>query len=257
MDATPAQRFLAIETSSPALSLAAGDEREMLAQFRGPLEWRRAEHLFDGLRKLLRRLSWKPAELTGIAVSIGPGSFTGIRIGLAAARALGQALEIPVVGVNALETIAAGMAAGGREASEKKHLSGAFSREPASLICPLIDALRGGVFTALYERAASGRLRRLEAERLIPWDQWRPTLMRAARARPVWVSGDALKLYGAELKRGRIHSAAEESWYPQAAALLELARGRLAKAKKDAYKRVFPLYLRQAAAQERKEKLIS
>ena len=101
-------RYLAIETSSPRLSLALGDGQRVLAAYTGRHDWRHAESLFKGIETLLKRKRWPIQTLSGVAVSVGPGSFTGIRIGLAAARALGQGLGIPVVGVSSLEILAAG-----------------------------------------------------------------------------------------------------------------------------------------------------
>ena len=101
-------RYLAIETSSPRLSLAAADEHRVVATYESALKWRHAESLFDGMQDVLRRARWKVQDLTGVAVCIGPGSFTGIRIGLAAARALGQTLKIPVIGLSSLEIMANG-----------------------------------------------------------------------------------------------------------------------------------------------------
>jgi len=152
------QRYLAIETSSPRLSLAIGDERVLIGRYAGPLQWRHAENLFDGLRRLLAEYHWPVRSLTGVAVSIGPGSFTGIRIGMATARALGQALRIPVVGVNALEVLAQAAPASAR------------------WISPVIDALGGHIFTALYERNAGGLLRRLRPEARVLRAQWQETL---------------------------------------------------------------------------------
>ncbi len=209
------QRYLAIETSSPRLSLAIGNEHKTLAAFQGPLEWRHAETLFQGMQKLLSRRRWPAPSLTGVAVSIGPGSFTGIRIGLAAARALGQALKIPVVGVSTLETLAAGA-----------HTS-------ARWLSPQIDALRGQVFSALFERHESGSVRRVLAETMAPAREWLKKVKSRTKRSSLWIS----PLQGC---------------YPDARVLLELARPRLAKAGRDSYKEVLPLYIRQAAAQERK-----
>ena len=80
----------------------------MIAAYTGKEEWRHAESLFGGMETLLRRRRWTVQSLSGVAVSVGPGSFTGIRIGLAAARALGQGLRIPVAGVSSLAVMAAG-----------------------------------------------------------------------------------------------------------------------------------------------------
>jgi tRNA threonylcarbamoyladenosine biosynthesis protein TsaB len=76
-------------------------------------------------------------EVTAIAVGVGPGTFTGLRIGLATARGLGQGLGVPLHPVSSLEALAAGIAAGA-------------PLPPGSLALPLIDARRGQVFAALY-----------------------------------------------------------------------------------------------------------
>jgi len=229
------ERYLAIETSSPRLSLAAGDEHKILARYEGPLAWRHADTLFDGLRKLLGRLRWTPGSLTGVAVSVGPGSFTGIRIGLSAARALGQSLRIPVVGVPSLQTLAFG--AGPR----------------AHWISPMIDALQNKVFTGLYAHKETGELRVIHKEAHIPIEEWVARL-KARKIKDLWLTGDAVKVYAPALVKlpGKKLAPAEKR-YPSAAALLELARSRLRHAKPGSYKNVFPLYLRQAAALERRK----
>ena len=76
-------------------------------------------------------------EVTAIAVGVGPGTFTGLRIGLATARGLGQGLGVPLHPVSSLEALAAGIAAGAGAA-------------PGTPILPLIDAKRGQVFASLH-----------------------------------------------------------------------------------------------------------
>lgn len=229
------ERWLAIETSSPRLSLAVGTENGVLRHTQGPLRWRHAEALFAGCEKLLRALKWKPSELTGVAVSVGPGSFTGIRIGMAAARALGQTIKIPVVGISALETIAAGI-------------------EPRDgAIAPIINAFGNGVFSAIYQ-GSKRRLTCIVKEGHFSWEEWSGVLKDQAKRRPLWLAGDALRAFEKEIKalRGRrIHLLPEKNWYPRADVLLRLAAPRLKKAGASSYRSVAPVYLRKAAAQER------
>jgi tRNA threonylcarbamoyladenosine biosynthesis protein TsaB len=231
-------RLLAIETSSVRLSLAAGDHEEILAAHRGPLEWRHAETLFEALEKLLRRVRWPIASLTGVAVSVGPGSFTGIRIGLAAARALGQALRVPVVGVNALETLSAGL------------------HGKARWVSPAIDALRGDVFTALYEWKAKGILRKVLPERRVSGVAWMEQVRALIPAsEPLVIAGDGATLFASELKHMfgfRLRLAPAALRHPRAEVLLALARTKLAKAGAGSYRSVVPLYLRDAAVIERR-----
>jgi tRNA threonylcarbamoyladenosine biosynthesis protein TsaB len=211
----PSKRYLAIETSSPRLSLALGDGTRVLAAYTGAHDWRHAESLFEGIEKLLRRKRWTIQSLTGVAVSIGPGSFTGIRIGLAAARALGQALKIPVAGVSALETMAAG------------------ARTRSRWLTPQIDALRGQIFSALFEKDAAGRLRRVLAETMVYPEPWKKKILRHIGKNSLWISP-------------------VKGCYPDAGVLLRLAAPGLAARGVESYKSVLPLYIRQAAAVERK-----
>lgn len=208
-------RYFAIETSSPRLSLAIGDQSRIIATYTGSHDWRHAESLFKGIKMLLRRARWPIQSLTGVAVSVGPGSFTGIRIGLAVARALGQFLQIPVVGVSALEIMAAG------------------AKTKAKWLAPQIDALRGQVFSGLFERNGSGIPRRVFGEMMAPADEWGRRIKRHVGHRPLWISP-------------------LEGCYPEAKVLLELARSELRTASRESYKSVLPLYIRRAAAEERR-----
>jgi tRNA threonylcarbamoyl adenosine modification protein YeaZ len=214
---TVAERWLAIETSSPRLSLALGDGTHVVKAYTGANDWRHAESLFEGIAKLLRGVHWPIQTLTGVAVTVGPGSFTGIRIGLAAARALGQGLRIPVVGVSALETIAAG------------------AKTRARWRVPQIDALRGQVFSALFERRESSVIHRVISECMDFPEVWMKHIKRHVGHEPFWIS----PLKGC---------------YPEAGVLLALARPRLAGKRAASYKSVLPLYIRQASAVERRKR---
>jgi tRNA threonylcarbamoyladenosine biosynthesis protein TsaB len=231
------QRILAIETSSPRLSLAVGTENGVLKEYQGPLEWRHAESLLAGMDRVLRQVRWDVQSLNGVLISTGPGSFTGIRIGLAAARALGQGLQIPVVGVSSLETLAAE------------------SRKPGWFVCSLMNALRGDVFTGLYRCDSPRRMKRVWKEDRLAL----PDLMRKLkpfRKHPLLFVGDGAVIYketlrGAGGKCWRF--AAPDEQYPRASRLMEQGRAALARARASSYQNVIPLYLRSAAAVERKQ----
>ncbi len=94
--------LLAIDTAAPRLQLAllsADDRVETLVE---DMATGQAERLFPALAELLGRANTSYADLTRIAVTTGPGSFTGLRIGLSAARGLGLALNLPVLGIPSL-----------------------------------------------------------------------------------------------------------------------------------------------------------
>ncbi len=210
-----ADRYLAIETSSPRLSLAIADDQRVLAVHKGAHDWRHAESLFEGIQSLLSKVRWPVHSLTGVAVSIGPGSFTGIRIGLACARAMGQSLKIPVVGVSSLEIMAAG------------------AKTKALWRAPRIDALRGQHFSALFKKEPAG-LKRVLPETMAPIEKWPSLWRKKSRKESLWQSS-------------------LDQDYPDASALLELARPRFREAGTASYKTALPLYIRRSSAEERKK----
>lgn len=95
---------LAIDTAAPRLQLALWRE-ERLDNLVEDMTTGQAERLFPALGELFERAGLAYADLTRIAVTTGPGSFTGLRIGLSAARGLGLALKLPVIGVPSLLAI--------------------------------------------------------------------------------------------------------------------------------------------------------
>ncbi len=120
---------LALSTSSPALSIALVDDRQVLARHHQLIGRGHAEALVPAIAALLAG-----RQADAIIVDIGPGSYTGIRIGIAAARALGVAWGVPVYGISALSLVA----------------SQAFAADPAlDAVFALIDAGRGQAAGAL------------------------------------------------------------------------------------------------------------
>jgi tRNA threonylcarbamoyladenosine biosynthesis protein TsaB len=93
--------------------------------------------LLPTLAGLLEQAGSRWEDVTALAVGVGPGTFTGLRIGVATARALAQALAVPLHPVSSLAALAAGIAAGAQA-------------PPGTPILPLIDAKRGQVFAALH-----------------------------------------------------------------------------------------------------------
>ena len=94
---------LAFDTATGVATSALVDGDEVLGE-----RWSRAQTLLEDVDALLRQAGAHPAEIDRLAVGIGPGSFTGVRIGLAAARGLALSLDIPGAGVSTLAALAAG-----------------------------------------------------------------------------------------------------------------------------------------------------
>lgn len=125
--------ILGLESSTSYGSVALLDGGLLRAEYNLNIQRTHSERLMPALVRLLAEAGVEPGELDLIAVSVGPGSFTGVRIGVATAKGLAYALGKPLVAVGSLDALAYGASLGG------------------SYVCPLIDARRGRVYTALYQ----------------------------------------------------------------------------------------------------------
>jgi tRNA threonylcarbamoyladenosine biosynthesis protein TsaB len=104
--------ILGLDTATPAVTVALHDGGQPLAQLVTVDAHRHAELLAPAVSKVIDDAGVARTDLTGIAVGVGPGPYTGLRVGLVTARVLGAALGIPVYGVCSLDVIAADVAAG-------------------------------------------------------------------------------------------------------------------------------------------------
>lgn len=99
-------RILGIDTSSSSLSIAVTNERMLQSEYSINHRLTHSEQLMPSIDYLLDKLEYRPCDIDAIGVCVGPGSFTGIRIGIAAANAMALALKIPIVGISSLEAMA-------------------------------------------------------------------------------------------------------------------------------------------------------
>jgi tRNA threonylcarbamoyladenosine biosynthesis protein TsaB len=136
-----------------------------------------SERLLPAIDRALVDAGWTLAELELIACAKGPGSFTGLRIGLATAKGLALAREVPLVGVNSLEATALGHA---------------FAARP---VCPMIDARKQQVFTALFQPDGRGGLTRRRDDRATTAREWAASL-----DEPCLFCGDGAELYWPEIQ---------------------------------------------------------
>jgi len=114
--------LLAFDTATPAVTVALHDGGQPLAQLVTVDAHRHAELLAPAIEQVIADAGASRRDLTGIAVGVGPGPFTGLRVGLVTARVLGAALGIPVYGVCSLDIIAADTDARGGKNSGKDFL---------------------------------------------------------------------------------------------------------------------------------------
>jgi tRNA threonylcarbamoyladenosine biosynthesis protein TsaB len=217
---------LAMDTATPVTGVAVGSEAGTLAEVAVRHERRHAEVLAPAVRWVLDQAGVEPGALAGVAVGTGPGLFTGLRVGVATAKALAQAWSLPMVAVPSLDLIA----------FAHRHVHRA--------ICPVIDARRGEVFTALYRHAPGGVVR------LTGYQVLRPDQLAAgleARNDEVLLCGDGALAYKETFahldERSQFGASAQAA--PSAAALVELAVPRMLREEFTSPLEVTPLYLRR------------
>ncbi len=229
-------RILAIETATPVASVAVLDRSGLLAEtvIRAPmhhLEW-----LLPAVHEMLEHLGLNSDSIEGLAVSCGPGGFTGLRIGMATAMAWAKARDLPVLGIGTLEALA--------------HVPGV-----DGLVLPVLDAHRGEVAGALYRVGATG-----VGECLIPPLVASPEALVdgvGPHPGPVLLLGDGLDKYGPALlsalgARARVGGA---HLHPRAAAVGMLALPRLIDGARTDLDALRPVYGRRPVVWSGKETL--
>jgi tRNA threonylcarbamoyladenosine biosynthesis protein TsaB len=210
---------LAIATATPQVSVAIGEPGgRPLGAIRLAQGRRHGEVLAPAIESLSRLTGVRLDELSMVAVDAGPGLFTGLRVGVATAKALASALGVPLVASSSLDLLAHPHRNSGRP------------------VAAVVDARRGEVFWALYRPGGEGMLAVAEPAVGSPDDL--PAAL--AGAGGVLLAGDGARRYSSELARFPL--ADERFDHPSAEALVELAAARPAVAPE----KVTPLYLRGA-----------
>ena len=218
-----------IETSTPQTSVAIGTEAEIIAK--ASVAGRsRQEAVTPTLHQLL---AWSDVDLGhvgGIAVGIGPGLFTGLRVGVQTAKTLAQVLGVPIVGVSSLDALAYA------------------ARHTQRRIASVVDARRGEVFFAVYRAVRGGVVRDSDAMVASP-----DHLVAELEAVPgeVLAVGNGAMLYRHELDAlgSRVEVGSSVLAHPEAAILVELAVPRFLREEHDRLVDVVPMYLRRSDAE--------
>lgn len=141
---------MALETSTLAGGVALLDGDRVIGEYLLDVRITHSERLMPAIDRLLGDAGWTPATLEGLAVAIGPGSFTGLRIGLSAVKGLAWALGLSVAAVPTLDAMAAALP---------------FAALP---VCPVLDARRHEVYCSLYRWDGAGMRREWDYLALTP-----------------------------------------------------------------------------------------
>lgn len=181
--------YLALDTATTSLTVAVGERGRLFGEATTQLSRNHSVKLMPLVEHLLADLEILPEQLQGLVIGRGPGSYTGVRIAVTAAKAMAYALQIPLVGVSTLDGLA-------------RH-----GELTDALIVPMLDARRKQAYTAFYEKQA-GVLVKLQEDRLLVLDDIirainsRMVVRRLDKSKPaqVLLLGDGAENHRAELE---------------------------------------------------------
>src|SRR5688500_3741740 len=220
--------ILGIETSTPQASVAIGSEQGLVASAMVARGANYNEFLLPAIRFCLEEAKLGYRNLGAVAVSLGPGLFSGMRVGVATAKAIAQTLSLPMVGMASLDLVAYEV------------------RYAPKTICAVLDARRNEVFHAFYRPSPGG------IQRMTEYRVERPENLAigiASRPEEVLLVGNGALLYrelfqdlGSVAEIGTMSHA-----FPGSQSLVELALPRMFREDFDSLYDLKPLYLRRSA----------
>ncbi|MFA5144225.1 MAG: tRNA (adenosine(37)-N6)-threonylcarbamoyltransferase complex dimerization subunit type 1 TsaB [Candidatus Omnitrophota bacterium] len=206
--------ILAIDTSTDYLSLAVMRGGKIVARFHRRSHMRHSSLLVPTIDRLLKKVRMKLSGIDSFAISIGPGSFTGLRIAVATIKGLAFALDKPIVTIPTLDVVA----------QNAKSFKG--------IICPVLDARKNKVYACLYE--SDGKtVKRITEYLLLPAKE---LMEKAARYDKIFFLGDALHLIG------RVDSK-KVDWHPKADVVAKLGAEYCKNKKFVTAEKLEPMYL--------------
>lgn len=221
--------ILGIESATNQVGCALGGQEGVLASFHAAKGRRHAETLVPAIQFICKQTRIDLEEVRVVAVDLGPGLFTGLRVGVATAKAIAHALKVPMIGITSLDLLAFPV------------------RFTSRLIVPVVDARKGEVFYAYYRQVAGG-VQRLGDLQIGSPEQLAGELM--ARNEDALLIGDGAHRYEdrfAELSGVEIGSKGHA--YPSAGSLVELAQPQALREQWIHPWELEPIYLRKADAE--------
>ncbi len=222
-------KILALETSGQSGSVVLLNGETIVGELSLPPDERNAKTLAPAVREILASAGWQPSDIRLVAVAVGPGSFTGLRIGVTTAKTFAYAVRAEVIGVNTLEAIAAQ------------------APPDVNRLAVVLDAQRQQVFAAEFARDLAGDFKCVSDTAIVDNDIW------LAKLDPVVaVSGAALEKLGERLPANTI-VVSRELWMPRAAAVGRLGWRLYQSGQRDDLWRLVPQYFRRSAAEEKLE----
>lgn len=214
--------ILGIETATQRVSVSIGGYEGVIGLFEVTKGRRHAETLVPAIDFVCKQAGIELDEISVVAVDVGPGLFTGMRVGLAAAKAIAQALRVPMIGITSLDLLAFPC------------------RHTDRVIVPVIDARKGEVFSAMY-RQVPGGIQQVAEPTVGPVEDLVADLM--ARSQDVLLVGDGAERYRDEIIEG-FHCELSGDPHPSASQLVQLAHARALREEWVNPREIEPVYLR-------------
>ena len=225
--------ILAIETTGAFASAAVTDGSRILAHIQGSDRFSHLQNLMPQVQQVIEESGLSIGDIDAIAVSVGPGSFTGIRIGVSSARGLAQILKVPCIPVSSLQALAM------REAANR-----------GTLICPMLDARRSQVYAGGYLIEEGSPV---EAVKAGPYTL-EEFLDAVKEYDSILIMGDAADVYGtriSELRTEGISTAPEDTCYQHADTVALMGAALLAQGEAVIYEELKPDYMRIPEAERK------
>lgn len=222
-------RILALETSSREASVALLQGHQIMQQATLDAGQRTAQWLAPTIDRLWQLAGWAPTDVELVAVTHGPGSFTGLRVGVTTAKTLAYAVGASLLGVNTLEVIA-----------RQARLNARHDR-----VWAVIDAQRQQLFAALFHTPLDSTSAAPIEIKVVDADRWLSELTPGQA-----VTGPGLGRLQPQIP-GHVAVVNQELWTPQAVAVGRIAYERFLAGQRDDPWKLAPLYVRQSAAEEK------
>ena len=222
-------KILGIDTTTKFLCLGIYDNSKIY-EYNLEVGIRLSSLLSITIKRALDALGWKANDVDYLACGLGPGSFTGVRVGLATIKGMSWALNKPIIGISTLDILAKNV------------------QNSDAQIVPIVDAKRNLVYSSVY-RNKGGRLIRTKPYMLLTIDEF----FQKVKTNAI-ILGDAAGLYKDEILmniKGAI-ILGKDDWYPKAHSIMELALERIKKKKFNSPFEVKPIYLYPKECQIRK-----
>ncbi|ALA41140.1 MULTISPECIES: tRNA (adenosine(37)-N6)-threonylcarbamoyltransferase complex dimerization subunit type 1 TsaB [Paenibacillus] len=201
----PRERFLTLDTATTVMAAALMNGRELLGESNVYGERNHSVHVISELERLLNEEGLTRDDVDGIAVGVGPGSYTGIRIAVTAAKTLAWAWGVPVTSISTLHALAwggwnRGIEMKGQEGKNESVNNGSSGAQAADWIVPVLDARRGQVYTGLFAVSTVDDVespQRLEPDAIRLMTAWTDDLLQRLESLPseerppvIWLVGE-------------------------------------------------------------------